>query len=187
MPEDPNIHPHWAAETKRLCNQLDQLDYFQILGCKQTSSHTDIKARYHALQREYHPDTFFESPDTELKSAVYRIAKRVTEAYVILRNAAKKNKYIADVNGDERDARLRFTESTELELRREQQQEKEEEFGKTAQGRELVQKALEAAKHGDLKGARRDLQTALLFEGDNESVREHLEDIQTKIRQQLNA
>ena len=186
MPEDPNIHPHWASETKALRNRIDGLDYFQILGCKHTSTHTEIKTRYHALQREYHPDTFFESPDTELKAAVFVIAKRVTEAYVILRNEAKKKKYIQDVTGAEREDRLRFTEDTEQELRREQQQEKEEEYGKTPQGRELVQKALEAAEKGDLKGARRDLQTALLFEGDNESVRDHLEDIQAKIRQQLN-
>ena len=185
MPEDPNIHPHWASETKALRHRMDRMDYFEILGCKHDAALPDIKTRYHALQREYHPDTFFESPDTDLKASVFVIAKRVTEAYVILRNDAKKKKYIEDITGPERDSRLRFTEITEQELKREQRKEKEEELGKTQQGRDLVIKALEAAKNGDLKGARRDLQTALLFEGNNTTIKAHLEDIKAKLKERM--
>ena len=164
---------------------MDRMDYFEILGCKHGATLVEIKKRYHALQREYHPDTFFESPDTDLKASVFVIAKRVTEAYVILRNDAKKRKYIEDITGPEREGRLRFTEDTEQELRREQRKEKEEELGKTPQGRRLVEKALEAAKAGDLKGARRDLQTALLFEKDNPTIKAHLDDVQAQIKKQL--
>ena len=161
---------------------MDRMDYFEILDCKHRASTKEIKNRYHALQREYHPDTFFESPDTELKSAVFVIAKRVTEAYVILRDENKRQKYISDITGPERDSRLRFTDSTEQEYRREQLKEKEEELGKTPQGRRLIEKALEAAKLGDLKGARRYLQTALLFEKDNDLIRRHLDDIKAKLQ-----
>jgi curved DNA-binding protein CbpA len=182
VPEDPNIHPHWASETKVLRQRMDRMDYFEILGCSHAATLPDIKNRYHALQREYHPDTFFESPDTDLKAAVFVIAKRVTEAYVILRNDAKKKKYTTDITGPDRESRLRFTEVTEQELKREQRKEKEEELGKTQQGRDLVVKALEAAKAGDLKGARRDLQTALLFEGDSPSIKAHLEDVKAQIK-----
>ena len=61
---DPNIHPHWAAETKELAVRLNDLDYYEILGCDMSADLKHIKARYHALQREFHPDTFFQSPPT---------------------------------------------------------------------------------------------------------------------------
>ena len=144
---------------------MDRMDYFEILGCGHSVSITEIKTRYHALQREYHPDTFFESPDTELKASVFVIAKRVTEAYVILRNPAKKQKYISDITGPDRDDRLRFTENTEQELRRAQRKEEEEVLGKTPQGRQLVEKALEAAKLGDLNLGRAGHQSTLTPDG----------------------
>ena len=93
MSEDPNVHPHWAAETKHIAANLDRLDYFQVLGAKHDAPLAELKARYHQLQRNYHPDSFFSSPDTELKNAVTAIAKRVAEAYVILRDARKRAKY----------------------------------------------------------------------------------------------
>ena len=77
MPEDPNIHPHWAAETKAIAHHIGELDYFRIIGCQVEATDAQIKARYHALQREYHPDTFYQSPDDELRQAVFIIAKRV--------------------------------------------------------------------------------------------------------------
>jgi curved DNA-binding protein CbpA len=174
---DPNIHPYWAAETKELAARLDKIDYFELLGCEHDVTGVDLKARYHALQREYHPDTFFQSPDTELKHAVFLIAKRIAEAYVILRNDEKRAKYTRDIQGPERPSKLRFTDQDEQEVRREKQREKEEVLGKTIQGRQLVQKALNALKVNDLAGAARDLQTALLFESGNDSIKNRLAEV----------
>jgi len=174
---DPNIHPHWAAETKQIAAGLHLLDYYQILGVGHDAQLPDIKQRYHALQREYHPDTFFQSPDEELQTAVFHIAKRVAEAYVVLRDTEKRTKYTRDILGEDRATKLRYTDEAEAEKRRE----KEEELGKTAQGRKLVQKALISMKRGDLGGAQRDLQTAMLFEKDNELIKEKLAEISEKL------
>lgn len=176
--EDPNVHPHWAAETKELAASIDQLDYFQVLGVKAESPMQDIKAQYHALQRAYHPDTFYQSPDTVLREAVFRIAKRIAEAYVILRDPVRKAKYAKDVAGPDRAKKLRFTEESEGEVRKE----KEQELGKTAQGRQLVQKAMTSQKKGDLAGAARDLKTALLFERDNEGIKARLAEIEAELK-----
>jgi curved DNA-binding protein CbpA len=175
---DPNVHPHWASETKQLAESLDGMDYFQILGVRPDSKFDDIKAQYHALQRTYHPDTFYQSPDADLRRAVFLIAKRVAEAYVILRDPERRSKYAKDVAGAERSKKLRFTDETAAEVRKE----KEQELGKTAQGRQLVQKAAAAAKRGDLAGAERDLKTALLFERDNAAIKARLEEVRAQMK-----
>lgn len=176
--EDPNVHPHWAAETKELAASIDGLDYFQVLGVRADAQMQDIKAQYHALQRAYHPDTFYQSPDQVLRDAVFRIAKRIAEAYVVLRDPVRRAKYAKDISGPDRSKKLRFTEETEAEVRKE----KEQELGKTAQGRQLVQKAMAAQKKGDFAGAARDLKTALLFERDNEGIKARLTEVEAELK-----
>lgn len=176
MPADPNIHPHWAQETKELARELDAMDYFQVLGLPQTASLDEIKERYHSFQRTYHPDTFYQSPDTDLKNAVFRISKRVAEAYVILRDPVRRTKYLRDIQSAQRDAKLRYTETADQERRKESQ----DIFGKTPQVRDLVRKAMSAVERGDLQGAIRDLKTALLFESSNEAIKTRLAEIQER-------
>jgi curved DNA-binding protein CbpA len=176
--EDPNVHPHWAAETKLIAGSLDRLDYFQVLGSSVDAPLAELKDRYHQLQRNYHPDAFFTSPDAELKDAVHRIAKRLAEAYTILRDPERRAKYTRDVTGPERDRKLRYTEESQ----REQRIEKELEQGKTAQGRQLWKKAEAAALRNDLPSAIRDLKTALLFERDNERFKSRIAELEAEQR-----
>jgi DnaJ-class molecular chaperone len=177
VPQDPNVHPHWAAETKQIAKNLGRLDYFQVLGASRDAPLPELKAKYHQLQRNYHPDSFFTSPDAELREAVKAIAKRVAEAYVILRDPEKRVKYTRDITGPDRARRLRYTEESEREAR----EEKETAIAKTAQGRQLWSKAQAALRRGDLAGAERDLKTALIFEADNERFREKLEELRRRL------
>lgn len=177
MAEDPNIHPAWATEAKLIAKSLNQLDYFQILGVARDCTLEDLKSHYHQLQRNYHPDAFFSSPDEELKEAVHLISKRIAEAYTILRDHPKREKYVRDIDGPERASRLRFTEESE----REQRKEKETRIAKTEQGRKLWAKAQNAARRGDLKGAIRDLQTALVFESGNPIFTDRIAELKSQL------
>ncbi len=177
MAVDPNIHPAWVAETKQIAHDLDLLDYFQVLGCTPETTHEEMKAKYHQLQKNYHPDAFFRSPDRELRTAVMRIAKRVAEAYTILRDPRRRAKYIKDISGPDRAQKLRYTDESEQEARREQMEQK----GKTPAGQKLFKKAQDSIKAQDWAAAERDLRTALIFEPDSElfkrtlaEVREHM-------------
>ena len=174
MPTDPNVHPHWVAETKQVAANLNRLDYYQVLGVSQDAPTGTLKAKYHALQRNYHPDAFFSSPDDELRGAVTAIAKRVTEAYVILRDPEKRAKYTRDIRGPERKQKLRYTD----EAAHEQRVEKQEAIGRTTQGRQLWRKAEQALRRGDTLGAIRDLKTALVFESDNPRFKERLAELE---------
>ncbi|MEM1026404.1 MAG: DnaJ domain-containing protein [Myxococcota bacterium] len=176
MTVDPNVHPEWAAQTKAIAAHLDQLDYFQVLGAAPEEPIADIKAKYHQLQRNYHPDAFFNSPDVELRNAVLRIAKRVAEAYTILRDPAKRTQYTTDVSGPERAQKLRYSDESDQQMR----QERLEEHGKTPQGRQLYRKAIDSMRNGDLAAAERDLQTALIFEPGSELFTRALEELKRK-------
>lgn len=178
--EDPNVHPHWAAETKMIASRLDHLDYFQLLGAKPTATLEELRARYHQLQRNYHPDSFFTSPDVDLKKAVNDIAKRVAEAWVILRDPEKRDKYTRDINGPERAQRLRYTDESDREAR----QERETSIARTAQGRSLWSKALAAIRVGDYAGAARDLRTGLIFEADNQRFRQKLDEVTAELEEE---
>ncbi|MEL7369165.1 MAG: DnaJ domain-containing protein [Myxococcota bacterium] len=163
MAEDPNVHPHWARETKRVARGLNRLDYYEVLGAGQEASFDELKRQYHLLQRTYHPDSFFTSPDEDLKAAVLAIAKRVAEAYVVLKDPQKRTQYTAGINSPERAQKLRYTDESEQEKRKANQ----ERTGRTPQGRQLWRKAQDALKRGDTASAVRDLKTALLFEQGN--------------------
>lgn len=176
MATDPNVHPRWAEETKEMAKRLNQLDYFQVLGASLSVSHDELKAKYHQLQRNYHPDSFFGSPDLELRRAVLAISKRVTEAYIILRDPVKRRQYTDDINSLQRNERLRFDEQRVAEIRQETV------IGATPQGRQLWAKALAALRVGNYTGAERDLKTALIFEGSNQVFKNKLEEIQAHLK-----
>lgn len=177
MATDPNVHPHWAEETKAIAANLDRLDYFQVLGAHYDAPVTELRAKYHQLQRNYHPDAFFTSPDEELRLAVMAIAKRLAEAWTILRDADKRAKYTQDVTGPERERKLRYND----ESAREQRIAKEQEIGKTPQVRQLWMKAMDAEKKGNLQSALRDLKTALIFEGGNALFKAKIAELEARI------
>lgn len=172
--EDPNVHPRWAAETKAIAARLHEMDYFQVLEVTQGASFEELKRAYHHLQRNYHPDSFFTSPDHALRNAVHLIAKRVTEAYVILKDPNRRAKYTRDIAGPHREERLRYTEDSEREVRKE----KEEAIAKTPQARQLWVKAQAAMRKGDNTAAEKDLKMALIFEPGNERIKAQLELLQ---------
>lgn len=166
----------WIAQTKAVADHLDQLDYFELLGLPADCSADDLKRQYQQLQRNYHPDAFFRHPDQALRAAVMRISKRVSEAYVVLRDPAKRELYAEDIQGPERAKRLRYSD----EARRPASGQKRAGGAQTEQGKKLWKKASEAARKGDVDQAIRDLQTALLFEAGNEALEEALEKLKAQ-------
>lgn len=176
MADDPNVHPAWAAETKQIARVLDRLDYYQVLGAEPTAPLGELKQRYHQLQRNYHPDSFFASPDQDLRQAVLQIAKRVAEAYVILRDPEKRKHYDAGIQGPDRAKRLRYTDESDQEMR----QRRLEAAGRTPQGQQLFKKAQESMAAQQWEAAARDLRTALIFEPDSDLFKRTLEEVLSK-------
>jgi DnaJ-class molecular chaperone len=153
----------FARQTIALAKALDGLDYFQILKIPETASPEEIKQAYYRESRNYHPDRFYQLAQPELKAAVGRIYKRITEAYVTLRDDSRRSKYLADVSGPDRQRKLRFVEASELELK----QDKQQEIGTTPQGRKLFTAGMQDLAAKRLAAAERNFKMAMTYEPAN--------------------
>ena len=157
------IDPGFVIDLEALIQVLDELDYFQILKVPQNADPATIKLAYYRESRTYHPDRFYQVPSQELKEAVGRVYKRINEAYVILRDDAKRAKYAADVSGPERQKKLRFVEASEQELKKD----KETEIGTTPQGRKFFQAGLLDMTAQRWASAERNFKMAMTYEPSN--------------------
>jgi DnaJ-class molecular chaperone len=170
--------PQFWPQLKQLAATIDGLDYFQILNLDQQASAAQIKTSYYAMARSLHPDKFYHLPDEELKAAVHKIYKRITEAHTILKDEAKRLKYRADVTGPERNKKLRFNEESEQETKK--QAAEAAKVAKTPKGDQLYKAALVDMTNKKWDAAFKNIQTALLFEGGNQALKDLLAEIDKK-------
>lgn len=55
---------NFSAEAEHLVNQIDRLDYYQILQIDPRASTGEIRQAYHMQSRKFHPDRYFHLPDS---------------------------------------------------------------------------------------------------------------------------
>jgi len=164
------------TEIKALARIVAELDYYQLLHLERSASPRDIKRAYHASSRAFHPDAN-RHLDAELQSAITQIAKRVSEAYQVLRDPNRRRGYeemLAAGTG----VRIRLAEAS-LQGERKATESRQ---GRTPQGRQYFNLASGDAKRQDWSAAARNLQTALTFEPDNAFFKSMLADVRSKIR-----
>src|SRR5918911_1586819 len=164
----------FILEVEQRAEALDTMDYFEVLRVPRTAGAADVKAAYHRESRAFHPDRFAALPARELKELVGRIYRRVNEAYTVLRDDAKRQRYLADVTGPERARKLRFTEADEAQVKEEQKKKLEEQYGQTPNGRKLYAQALKDVEAQRWEAAERALKTALMYEPSNARFKELL-------------
>ena len=80
------------TEIKALARIVGELDYYQLLHLERGASPREIKKAYHASSRTFHPDANRHLGD-DLQGAIAQIAKRVTEAYQVLRDPRRRQGY----------------------------------------------------------------------------------------------
>jgi DnaJ-class molecular chaperone len=173
-----DLDPNQMAELWDRCSRLDQMDYFEVLMVERTSAPADIKSAFYRESRTYHPDRFFHLDNKELKDRVHELYKRVTEAYYVLRDDAKRRQYTANISGPERAQKLRFTESSEAETRAASKRQVEEQIGVHPKGRQFYQTGAADADAGRWASAERNLKMALTYEPANTRYKEKLAEVQ---------
>jgi DnaJ-class molecular chaperone len=135
-----------------------------------------VKRAYHACSRTFHPDANRHHGD-ELRDAVNRVAKVITEAYQVLRDPRRRSAYDEQLASGQ-GVRIRLAEAAARGGRRDTAARE----GRTPQGRQYSNLARADAKRGDWAAAARNLQTAITFEPDNASFKSELAEIRAKLR-----
>jgi len=154
-------------EITALAKILGELDYYQLLSLEPDAKPSDIKRAYHATSRTFHPDAN-RHHDPEIRRAIDEIAKRIAEAYSILRNPRRRQAYDQQIEAGS-GVRMQLADAEAVGSRKQSEAQ-----GRTPQGRQYFNMASANLRQGDLAGAIRNLQTALTFEPDNAHFKEQL-------------
>lgn len=170
-----------AAELRVLAANLDALDYFAVLGITQAAAPGEIKKAFYRESRTFHPDRFFHLPESQEKTDLGSVYKRVTESYYVLRDDAKRKKYLADLASAERATKLRYTEATEAELKAEARKTVDEEFGNNPKSRPFFKSALADIEKENWASAERNLKMGLTYDSGNARFKEQLAIVQKKL------
>ncbi len=158
------------AEIKALDRLLDRMDYYRLLRVERGATATEIRSAYHRMRRELHPDAYL-TQESEVQQALDRIARRLNEAYVVLRDGGRRRRYDRDLA----DGTLRY--SIESDPRGAQQAEAP---AKTTNGKRFYALTLEHERKGDYAQAIANLKMALTFEPQNEVLKRKLAELQAK-------
>jgi Tfp pilus assembly protein PilF len=108
----------------------------------------------------------------------------MTEAYYVLRDDAKRRGYLADVLGPDRQQKLRFTETSEVETKAAARKEQVEQIGKHPKGRQFYQTGMNDFEAQRWAGAERNFKMALTFEPSNQRYKDKLAEVQQKLHQE---
>jgi DnaJ-class molecular chaperone len=161
-------------EVKALSKIIDELSYYQILHLEPDASGRELKRAYYATSRTFHPDANGHL-ERETQGQCILISKRITEAYCVLRDPRKRKAY---------DERLRSGEGLRIQLSEAKaahaKRDTESRQGKTPQGRQFLQKAVQDMQRGDHAAAVNNLQMALTFEPGSDYFKELLEKARQK-------
>ena len=164
------------SEIVALARIIEELDYYQLLDLRRDAGAGEVKRAYHNSSRTFHPDAN-RHLDGELRAASQTIAKRITEAYAVLRDPRRRQAYdrnLASGRGADA-ARRRDGGSGPPRHRRSA-------AARTPQGRQFFKLAEADIARGNWAAAARNLQTALTFEPDNPLFKERLAQAKKALR-----
>jgi curved DNA-binding protein CbpA len=159
-----------TLELEALARIVDELDYYEILGLERTAPGPAVRQSYHAAQRRFHPDAHRSLPP-DTREAVDRLARRIAEAYSVLRDPRRRRLYDERLaTGDQATIRMPLVEANAEVGRRAA----DEHGARTPNGRRYWAMASADLAKGEIAAAVRNLQTAVTFEPDNVFLRERL-------------
>jgi len=164
-----------ASEIKALARIVGELDYYQLLHVPRTAQAGDLRKAYHASSRNFHPDANRHLP-AELHDAVNVIAKRIAEAYSVLRDPRRRQAYDRHLDGGN-GVRMQLAEARSAAGKHAT----EEREGTTPQGRQYYKVATADMQRSNWSAAARNLQTALTFEPGNQLFKDKLAEVKSHL------
>lgn len=161
---------------------LDQLSYYQLLGLEPSATSEQLRTAYFELSLEFHPDRFLLLRSGDIKEKIYKIFRRVNEAYSVLADERRRAAYDQSALG------IAPTPPpvapppprVQPEASRAPADQRFEVITQTAQAKRFVQLAHTAYKTEVYDDARLFLLIALGLEPTNASLRRALEEVSKK-------
>jgi len=164
------------GEIVALARILEELDYYQLLDLRRDAGAAEVKRAYHNSSRTFHPDAN-RHVEGDLRAASATIAKRITEAYAVLRDPRRRQAYDHSLASGA-PARMQLADASAQADRRATQ----ERGGRTPKGRQFFKLAEADITRGNWAAALRNLQTALTFEPDNALFKERIAQAKQALR-----
>jgi DnaJ-class molecular chaperone len=163
------------SEVRALAKLIDDLDYYQLLELERGAPASAVKRAYYDASRKFHPDANRHLAGSD-REALGRIAKRISEAYQVLRDARRRGAYDEQLGAGAHRIPLAAAEA------RAEKQAADDYLGKTPNGRRFFGLARAALEKGDLASAARNMKMALTFEPTNEGFKKKAEEIRLALR-----
>ena len=163
------------AEIRALAKVIDELDYYQLLEIPREATSSELKRAYYESSRRFHPDANRHLKG-EMRSALEIIAKRITEAYAIVRDPRRRKAYDERLRGESDTLRMQLVGADAAKTRGPEQ------AATTPQGKRFFLLAQQDLDRGDLAAAARNLQMARTFEPDNHALKQKLQEIRETLQ-----
>ncbi|HTO72004.1 MAG TPA: DnaJ domain-containing protein [Myxococcota bacterium] len=160
-------------EIKALARVIDRVDYYRLLKLDPRADSDAVRSAYHDARRRFHPDAFLAQPD-DVRDAVDRIARRITEGYLVLRDRTRRAAYDSALSTGQ----MRYNP----ELEQEKRTEAEAARGSTPNGKRYFGLHQEAERAGDIVKSHAHLKTALTFEPKNAAFRTKLDALEAQLK-----
>ena len=152
---------------------MDSYDYYAFFGLPQNATLADIKKKYIAMARKYHPDKFRNIP-ADIREKAYEITKRANEAYSVLMNPSRKVIYDKMLKENPEAKRFDFRIKVAY-------NETPEDTIQNNQARRFAILATKAMEIGDYKSALTQLKMAASMEKNNAYIDRLIEEVTQKI------
>jgi DnaJ-class molecular chaperone len=83
----------FRARIEQIFADLDRYTYYELLNLQPGADADEIRAAFHRMALSMHPDRFQTHPDTDLRSKLYAVYKRLTEGYKVLLDSTLRREY----------------------------------------------------------------------------------------------
>lgn len=157
--------------------QLDELDYYALLGVSEDAGVQEIKRAFRAFAERRHPDLFAGDPGRVAEAT--RIYRRATEAYRVLTHTEQRRRY--DEQRKQGKRRLDPLTAGTASLRPGAASGRPDAVPPRA--RPFLTRAEQALAAGDLMQARLNFRIALQHDPGNEQLRRRLAEIEDRLTQ----
>lgn len=152
---------------------MDSYDYYTFFGLPQNAPLADIKKKYIAMARKFHPDKFRNIP-ADIREKAYEITKRANEAYSVLMNPSRKVIYDKMLKENPDTKRFDFRIKVSY-------NESPEDTIQNNQARRFAILAVKAIESQDYKSALTQLKMAASMEKNNAYIDRLIEEVTQKL------